>query len=559
MSFYDRPLIDTAAENSERSVNALRQHFQAANGFIAREDIPDKGCDFMMEIIAKKQSTNWRFPVQLKSIENPVTIQEGRYISYPFELSRLKYLLDYKPVVGLIVFYAVREDKFYFEYAEKIYYRLKDLHPDDAWQQQDKANIHIPIENELTTHARQRIHGRMMEIFARHHQMYQEQASGYSLPSIEPVQSAVNSKDLPERAAYTLRHQGMQLFQERKISFLDKLLSQVPNQVVVNNPEIAVIAAMTYCEMGKYIDAEYFLSKSLHKKDLPPFYIQSAAWTKIKNDYLLNKTDRQTYIERTKEFRNTLDPNDRANQILFDIKIITERLQGQSFTASIPPDIDKTILDLHADINKLNTDEGHKHNLKIMNAENFGLFMHRLTDHHLQKIQWLESKGHPNTTYFKQKSIEKITSFGKKFGNIINELVTTAQQMKDQYMEAQAITVLTRYTLGSEFAILFTQGINGSIAIDKTGKRLIDQFNNSILAGNHFIKAHQYIKAYCTFCNALEFLSIIRLCHHQLEFSDEELNANVEKLRDMLKLPEYELQAPLLIEQFNTNNATSGF
>lgn len=87
MSFNNLPKVDRSAEKESLSKNALREHFQEETGFIAREDHPDKGCDFLVEIISDGNATNWRFLVQLKSSDNVTFIKGDKFISYPFELS----------------------------------------------------------------------------------------------------------------------------------------------------------------------------------------------------------------------------------------------------------------------------------------------------------------------------------------------------------------------------------------------------------------------------------------------------------------------------------------
>ena len=68
MSLYDSPLIDNSAKHSETSERRLKDVLNSESGFICRSEIPDKGCDFLVELILNdKNSSAWRFPIQLKS------------------------------------------------------------------------------------------------------------------------------------------------------------------------------------------------------------------------------------------------------------------------------------------------------------------------------------------------------------------------------------------------------------------------------------------------------------------------------------------------------------
>lgn len=51
MSFSDRPLIDKSSVNADESATAFRKIVNQRRGFLPREDVPDKGCDFDVELI----------------------------------------------------------------------------------------------------------------------------------------------------------------------------------------------------------------------------------------------------------------------------------------------------------------------------------------------------------------------------------------------------------------------------------------------------------------------------------------------------------------------------
>lgn len=108
MAFSDNPIIDQYSRNSEESELNLRKFLNQNSGFICRPDVPDMGCDFDVELI-KGGSSNWRFPIQLKSIEAPEIINDGKFISYSFKTSRLGYLMRRIPAMGMVVLYSVEQ------------------------------------------------------------------------------------------------------------------------------------------------------------------------------------------------------------------------------------------------------------------------------------------------------------------------------------------------------------------------------------------------------------------------------------------------------------------
>jgi len=96
MAFDDLPEIDQSSKNSDLSERRFTDLLNPHTGFICRTDVPDKGCDFDVELIVEKSgASNWRFPTQLKSSEEMTIIEDGGVISYPFKTSRLGYLPRY--------------------------------------------------------------------------------------------------------------------------------------------------------------------------------------------------------------------------------------------------------------------------------------------------------------------------------------------------------------------------------------------------------------------------------------------------------------------------------
>jgi Domain of unknown function (DUF4365) len=136
MSFIENPEVDLYSEASEESVNEARRVFTQRNGFLVREENPDKGVDLDVELILDKRVTGFKFAIQLKSVQELRVINKDgtQYISYSFKTSRLGYLIRRKPGLGLIVIYDDINRQLYFDYVENIYRILMDEHKDDEWK-----------------------------------------------------------------------------------------------------------------------------------------------------------------------------------------------------------------------------------------------------------------------------------------------------------------------------------------------------------------------------------------------------------------------------------------
>jgi hypothetical protein len=51
MGFYDNPIIDIYSKTSEESLITTKQVFLQKNGFLVREENPDKGVDLDVELL----------------------------------------------------------------------------------------------------------------------------------------------------------------------------------------------------------------------------------------------------------------------------------------------------------------------------------------------------------------------------------------------------------------------------------------------------------------------------------------------------------------------------
>src|SRR5215216_1881766 len=151
MAFDKLPQIDQSAVNSAESIRKLMDHMNEGSGFIMRLEVPDKGCDYDVELIKNQRDvSNWRFALQLKSIANPKFIKDGEFLSYSFETDRLGYLIRRLPAMGIVVLYDVDTERIYFDYVDEIYNRVRVEKGSEDWKQQDSVSIHIPVANEMT-------------------------------------------------------------------------------------------------------------------------------------------------------------------------------------------------------------------------------------------------------------------------------------------------------------------------------------------------------------------------------------------------------------------------
>ncbi|WP_316844982.1 DUF4365 domain-containing protein [Pedobacter psychrodurus] len=130
MAYDDLPQVDPPSEHDDEAKNRFTAVFSQKSGFIPREQSPDKGNDYLVELIEERSAKNNHFCVQLKSVESPSIIKEGTIISFQWLTSRLGYVMRNVPIYGILVIYDVSSEKLYYEYIDKIYEKLLERETD---------------------------------------------------------------------------------------------------------------------------------------------------------------------------------------------------------------------------------------------------------------------------------------------------------------------------------------------------------------------------------------------------------------------------------------------
>lgn len=126
--------------------------------FIVRDETDnDYGVDICIEAIVNsgKSPTNIRAHVQLKSSAKAENVTGG--YSYSVGVTNLNYLVNLQN--SFYAFYSVKENRFYYAYADEIYIYYKQLSSD--WNKQVSITIHF--SNILDAKAVKLIHSRLLE------------------------------------------------------------------------------------------------------------------------------------------------------------------------------------------------------------------------------------------------------------------------------------------------------------------------------------------------------------------------------------------------------------
>ncbi|MGF7230593.1 DUF4365 domain-containing protein [Arachidicoccus sp.] len=352
MAFKDTPQIDRFSKNSNISEVALEGCLNQAAGYICRRDVPDKGCDYDVELIENGTNiTAWRFALQLKSVEKLTFVSDGTHISYNIETSRLGYIMRRIPARGLIVLYSLEQNKMFYDYADKIYERLMTDRDSDAWQDNDTVNIRIPIENVMDSDGVKKIHDIFINRFRSAAQMQSSHGAKYGLPTTNLSGDTGYDWNNLDDVKKMLVEYGIFLLNNYDLHIVYELISRLSHNEICADRELLKLAAATYCEIGMYSEARLYNKRFLKSTGITPNEKMVSDYIELKIGLGLGEVSIQDFIATATDISNR-DTNEH-NKIMLEINVTFYKLLELKADEEIPESIKLSINDVQLRIKKV--------------------------------------------------------------------------------------------------------------------------------------------------------------------------------------------------------------
>ena len=372
MSFFVNPVVDSNAKASDYSVGRVKLIFCQKNGFISREEIPDYGADLDVELIDKESGASGRkFAVQIKSSSDFKLINNNSLISFEFLTSRLGYLYRSVPAYGIVVLFDSKSDEIYFDYVEDIINRLTDKRDSEEWKNQDNVNIHVPVKNVLNVNQAEEIWTKFQNLYDNVESLIGDRGSKFDIP-----QSDGNIFDFsdPDKIAKELEKHGTLLLGKSEYGLLDEMLGQITFSGISSSANLRFLAAVTYAEIGKQIDADYFLNKSLaYKRDYSNENYNILEFYKILNDFSLGRISNEIFEEKLQLLKKNVSN-------LYTLLSVDSNIFYSKVTALFNKDImldeefEKELFIFFETIESADIEERRKYLLKVIHSNNIGGF-----------------------------------------------------------------------------------------------------------------------------------------------------------------------------------------
>lgn len=450
MAFDDLPQIDVPSEHDDEAKNRLLGILSQKAGYIPREQIPDKGTDYLVELIEKRLAKNCHFAVQLKSIEAPSLISNGNIISYSWLTSRLGYMMRYTPIYGLLVIYDVASQKLHFEYVEKIYQKLMD-HENDDWKKNNRVNVHVPVANVLDINSASSIHRTFLNRFTNLSKMTSDHAASYDLPVLKMNFASDYDLNSPVDIVKILRKWSVSSIEMNDLPTIYQLLNRLPNSEIIHHKELSILAALSFNEVGKVADSAYYVQRTIKRFSLSESENLMVQFVNLKNDFSLGNIDAKTFIKECKILLEKTE--DLGNQITLRLNILNfELLLIKDFTI-VPVKLVEEISKIAELIEKMD-EKTNKYYLKLWNLENLSLFIGLVRTYGFNEKFILEEFGRPLSLDERHSAVRKIIAMQKLFTDELYSVDNYAKETNNILLQAFAILLHTRFKLSFEINLI---------------------------------------------------------------------------------------------------------
>lgn len=554
MAFNDLPQIDPSSVNDEKAKRALLNVFNQEARFIPREQTPDKGCDYKVELINESSATNIDFVIQLKSVVTPDLIKSNALISYSFETSRLNYLLNSGPIYGIIVLYDVISEILYYDDLPEIYQRLMDDRGDEEWKNQKSVNIHIPTANILDANSASHLHSVFFKRWEATKQLVNDYGKQYNLPVVNNGNTEDFNINNSEDIKILLRRIGITRFFINDLDLIFNLISKLTVKDIVADKDLLLIASLAYAEAGKSVDALFYVGRIRKLFALSAKEEHMIKYLEIRLNLNLGNITATDFVKDAKKLLPEVE--DLENQITLRLNILYfELLQFRSFE-TMPLEYGEAIEKIAVDIDKL-PENVEKYQFKIWNADNLTLWISHFrnegfNEYSLNKALNIEIPL--NERIEKAKAIHKVHQL---FYMYVQEVDDYAIKNDNRLLKAYAINSLLRFQVSLSIQLVS----HNSPIEDPEEKRkvLFNQINLGKTAFKIFCDYNMHLLALTMICYSMELIYLSRGWYKFQDYFDlGELTDIKKKLEREMELEPREIAIPALLNRIEHDDVENG-
>lgn len=510
MAFEDNPIVDKNSETSEESVLVVKHAFSRKNGFISREEIPDYGCDLDVELINNSIASSKKFAIQIKSSTNFTYLKNDPVVSLDFKTSRLGYLCR-RIGYGLVVIYDEVKKITLFEYVENIVLKLRETRNNDEWKRQESVKIHIPIQNILNELSVKAIHEKFWKRHQNLESLITNHGASFGIPVLEFQQFKDSYNEDPNELFDSLKKYGLLLVNSLEFKTLIQLINKIPFSEILSSNELLLLSAIAYTEMGKLIDAQFFINKCLsNRSKYSKDELLIIEFSKAKADFSLGNLDNTELNQKIENLLQNQRPGTQ-NYLTLKVNLLYSKVtqlytKSQKSESEIKDQLDQ----LFDEINSSDINPRMKFFLLTFQADNFHGYSMKKFIQEIGDVKVKEKMG----ILVSPKERLNVAKQGVERNNISFKYFLEAYN----YAKAENDSLLMAHTLKSLCSHFFTIHFNLIVfndwqmsLTDEALKHFQMNFNNALYSFKLFTHLEHIKEAHTSLTFAFEIKRLFEL------------------------------------------------
>lgn len=523
------------------------------SGFLLRRDVPDYGCDFDAELI-QEGASNWRVPIQLKSIANPDFVENGKFLSYSFSTSRLGYLIRRLPAGGLVAIYSEKDENIYYELADIIFQALKKERETDEWMSNAKVNIRIPANNILDETSAAAIHNMFFGRFQRAQLMQRSHGNNYDLPQVNMDANAPYDFNNLEDVKKAIMSFGLFLLNRSDLTMVYGMVSRIPSMEIYADKDLLIAAAMANIEVGHHIEGLVFidrLNRTMQLKDAEKHMIR---FSELKAQLSLARITTIQFIDAARELSKEIKEG--PNQVVLEINLTFYELLKPDALVRPPLEILNSIGNVFKKIEKLDIDEGNKYLLEIWNAENLATLTSLQRFNILAEIQLLELMKVELSIEEKNRRLHPFYQSEKNLFLCVDRLAKKAESTGNKLLKASTLAFFSRFTLVREMDIISFATFPGL----HNKNIVLTRIDHALEAYKYFTETAYHDQAYNALTTAMELMLLARDFYNYVEVTAnhfDQVESAMKALEVHLGRARLKFHIPVLIEKIKNDEKQS--
>jgi hypothetical protein len=235
------------------------------------------------------------------------------------------------------------------------------------------VTLHIAVTNVINGDSAGAIYKKMKQRHLNFNAMYERKATDFDLPTFEC--------DELKNPILLLEKYGYIFFNNNEYQIIYSHLSELSSNNILSNPKVLLLAAITYYQMGFYVEGDYYLKKcDSFLNEYTDEEKELLQVSKFSSNYSLGNLDRSTYFEELKGLQANIKGE--MNSIFLKLKILFLELHNTNIYEETSFDhIFKKVETIGEDIKKINISEEKKYHymLEVMS------FIHEVGIQHFLK------------------------------------------------------------------------------------------------------------------------------------------------------------------------------